>query len=316
MQTFLPYANPRASAAALDDLRLGKQRVETFQVLRALTWAQYGWRNHPVVRMWRGFVPALVAYGLACVDEWRARGRADATAASLLEFTGGLAPDWDELHDRGEVPPWIGDEALHLSHQSSLLRKDPGHYRPLFGDVPDDLPYVWPDPAFPRWPIRRGAGEPLDTADAAALVGLDTVPDEVADVVARLRDGHDAEAPPDGIVPPRLLGLLAGLATPGTTLWLVDLPPLKRAGAAPPARTGTGSVSASTARPPTDADRASVEAEARAVPEFRFTRRGLATRALADQVGAGLVVTPVPGEGRELGRPRLVLPEAAAAKPR
>src|SRR3954454_1639951 len=99
VQTFLPYPDPRASAAVLDDSRLGKQRVETFQVLRALTWPQYGWKHHPVVKMWRGFVPALVAYGLATVDEWRARGRADATRASLLEFTGGAEPEWDDLHD-------------------------------------------------------------------------------------------------------------------------------------------------------------------------------------------------------------------------
>ena len=61
MQTFLPYPDDRASAADLDDRRLGKQRVETLQILRALTWRTYGWQNHPAVRMWRGFVPALVA---------------------------------------------------------------------------------------------------------------------------------------------------------------------------------------------------------------------------------------------------------------
>jgi hypothetical protein len=34
---------------------------------------------------------------------------------------------------------------VHRSHRSSLLRKDPAFYRPLFGDdLPDDLPYVWP----------------------------------------------------------------------------------------------------------------------------------------------------------------------------
>ncbi|HMC68015.1 MAG TPA: pyrimidine dimer DNA glycosylase/endonuclease V, partial [Mycobacteriales bacterium] len=36
MQTFLPYSRFDASAAVLDDLRLGKQRVETLQILRAL----------------------------------------------------------------------------------------------------------------------------------------------------------------------------------------------------------------------------------------------------------------------------------------
>lgn len=50
----------------------------------------------------------------------------------------------DELAAAGALPPWLGDEDFHRSHRSSLLRKDPEHYRPLFPDDPDDLPYVWP----------------------------------------------------------------------------------------------------------------------------------------------------------------------------
>ena len=221
MQTFLPYADPRASAASLDDRRLGKQRVETFQVLRAITWPTYGWKHHPAVRMWRGFVPALVAYGLACVDEWAARGHADSTRAALLEFTGGSEPDWDELHDTGGLPPWVGDEAFHLSHRSALVGKDAQHYRPLFGDIPDDLPYVWPDPTFPRWPVRRGVEEALEVSDAVALLGLDEPPPGAEELVQRLVTGHDVRLEP-GHPSPGSAGLLAGLCTPGTTLWVVD----------------------------------------------------------------------------------------------
>lgn len=320
MQTFLPYPDPRASAAVLDDRRLGKQRVETFQVLRALTWPQYGWKHHPVVKMWRGFVPALVSYGLACVDEWRARGRADATRTALLEFTGGAEPDWDELHDAGALPPWVGDEALHLSHRSALVRKEPEHYRPLFADVPDDLPYVWPDPAFPRWPLRRGVASPLGLAEALPLLALDTPPPGAADVVATLLAGDDvrlatpatsgSHAGADAAsADPTTLGLLAGLCTPGTTLWVVDRPTLARSAPAPQPRAGTGAVSGSIARQPSAADRLAMEQEAHAEAEFRFVRRRAATRTRADAVGAGLVVTPAaadPGPG--VGRPRLVLP--------
>ncbi len=63
MQTFLPYPDFEASARVLDDRRLGKQRVEALQVLRALTRAQYGWKHHPAVRMWAGHEEALAAYG-------------------------------------------------------------------------------------------------------------------------------------------------------------------------------------------------------------------------------------------------------------
>ena len=68
MQTFLPYPSFTESAAVLDGPRLGKQRVEAFQLLRALTVPDYGWRHHPAAKMWAHRVPALVAYGLAMTD--------------------------------------------------------------------------------------------------------------------------------------------------------------------------------------------------------------------------------------------------------
>ncbi|MCT7659557.1 MSMEG_6728 family protein [Mycobacterium deserti] len=149
MQTFLPYTGFVESARVLDTKRLGKQRVETIQVLRGLTVADYGWRHHPAVAMWAGYEEALVRYGLDICAVWCEVGNADTCAttlvADLLAATGCEAPrDQSDLAAAGELPPWLGQQAFHLSHQSALVRKDPAHYRPLFGDVPDDLPYVWP----------------------------------------------------------------------------------------------------------------------------------------------------------------------------
>lgn len=222
MQTFLPYPGFAASAAVLDSRRLGKQRVETFQILRALTWPSYAWKNHPAVRMWRGFVPALVAYGVATCDEWRRRGGNDTVRASLLEFTGGEVPIPARLRETGQLPGWLGWPELHLSHRSALLRKDPGHYRGQFPDVPDDLPYVWPPEAFPRWPVRRGG-------DPAAMLGFPSLRPGQAEAVAALRTGSDVLL----CLPPGAgatsAGLLAGLSLPRPTLWLTE-----RAGDAPP----------------------------------------------------------------------------------
>jgi hypothetical protein len=143
VQTFLPYPSFAESARVLDLPRLGKQRVETFQLLRANTVPGYGWRHHPAAKMWAGHLPALVAYGLAMTDAWIAEGRADTVREKILAF----APEVDGLaQEELDLPWWVGDEAFHLSHRSNLLRKDPGHYRPLFGDIPDDLPYIWPSP--------------------------------------------------------------------------------------------------------------------------------------------------------------------------
>jgi hypothetical protein len=149
VQTFLPYPDFLASARVLDQKRLGKQRVETIQVLRGLTVPTYGWRHHPAVKMWTGYEEALVRYGLDMCAVWCATGRADTCATTLtvdLAAAGGarVIRTQQELAGAGDLPPWLGDEALHLSHRSALLRKDPGVYRPLFGDIPDDLPYVWP----------------------------------------------------------------------------------------------------------------------------------------------------------------------------
>ena len=149
MQTFLPYPDFLASARALDQKRLGKQRVETVQVLRGLTRPGYGWRHHPAVKMWAGYEEALVRYGLDICAIWIQTGRADTTAATLVADLGAacgitVIRTQSALAAAGDLPPWLGDHALHVSHQAALLRKDPAHYRPLFGAVADDLPYVWP----------------------------------------------------------------------------------------------------------------------------------------------------------------------------
>lgn len=160
MQTFLPYADFERSAAVLDDRRLGKQRVEVLQVMRALTRPGHGWRHHPAVRMWRGHEEALAAYGAAICGEWVRRGHADTCEAKIgadaavagVQRVRGQG----ELAAAGALPPWLGDEALHRSHRSNLVRKDPAHYGPRFGDVPDDLAYVWPTVDDGDEPRRTG----------------------------------------------------------------------------------------------------------------------------------------------------------------
>jgi hypothetical protein len=189
MQTFLPVADFEDSARLLDSPRLGKQRVETLQVLRALELPDYGWANHPVVTMWRGRTAGLVAYGLAMVRVWRERGFADSTEHLIAEF----APDvvgrsQAEVAAEGLLPSWIGNEDLHRSHRSNLLAKDPEFYRgrltERFGPEPDDLPYVWPGsddvpPAAPPegvrvWVVRPRAHAELGACLAAGVVGLGT----------------------------------------------------------------------------------------------------------------------------------------------
>jgi Pyrimidine dimer DNA glycosylase len=185
MQTFLPVADFAETARLLDSPRLGKQRVETLQVLRALELPDYGWASHPVVTMWRGRTAGLVVYGLAMVRAWKERGFADSTETLIAEF----APDaarmtQDDAAAAGLLPSWVGDEELHLSHRSNLLAKDPDFYRVRFPGDPDDLPYKWPDadavpPApppegVPVWVVRPRAHNELGAALASGIVGLGT----------------------------------------------------------------------------------------------------------------------------------------------
>ena len=61
MQTFLPYPDFAKTATVLDPRRLGKQRVEAMQILRALNWPVYGWKHHPAVLIWQCYEEALAA---------------------------------------------------------------------------------------------------------------------------------------------------------------------------------------------------------------------------------------------------------------
>ena len=143
MQTFLPYSDFNKTASVLDWRRLGKQRVEAKQVLLTIDRGDdaKGWRNHPAVNMWRGYETALAYYGAAICLEWIERGYNDTQLDWFRERIGN-----NIIH----LPPWLGDDRLHISHQSNLIRKDPDYYGPLFEGVSDDVPYHWPDPATDR----------------------------------------------------------------------------------------------------------------------------------------------------------------------
>lgn len=139
MQTFLPYEDVTKSAQSLDRLRLGKQRVENLQIIRAITDPDYGWQNHPAVNMWRGHETYLYIYHIAIVREWKRRGYKDTTELKFINIMHSMPHKI-----RHERPAFLGDSDFHISHQSNLIRKNPEYYIPIFGDVPDDLPYVWP----------------------------------------------------------------------------------------------------------------------------------------------------------------------------
>ena len=152
MQTFLPDPNYVRSAKCLDDKRLGKQRLETKQILLALGLeigphkpGKKGWQNHPAVRMWRGFELSLIVYGNCVCNEWRRRGFKDTLGDEFIEaYLAAVQPNDAGVFVLATRPSWSGCEEFHASHRSNLLRKDKEFYCKFGWEEPDDLPYIWP----------------------------------------------------------------------------------------------------------------------------------------------------------------------------
>lgn len=140
MQTFMPYPDFKKSARVLDRQRLGKQRVEAYQILLSLRDKDYGWKNHPAVKMWTGHENALIEYGLAICDEWIARGYKDTVRMKL----------WSQYpwHQTAPKPDWFGNKKFHASHRSNLLRKNPEWYSQFKWKERSTLDYYWPTKKF------------------------------------------------------------------------------------------------------------------------------------------------------------------------
>lgn len=139
MQIFLPYPDMNKSLQTLDNKRLGKQRVETYQIISAITrrpkldgTPYKGWLNHPCTVMWKNHIPALKLYMNISITEWIERG---------FKNTMGL----EEINEEIVLPPFIGNERFHSSHRANLLKKEPDFYSKYqWTENPQD-PYVWLD---------------------------------------------------------------------------------------------------------------------------------------------------------------------------
>src|SRR6056297_2164365 len=133
MQTFLPYPNLKKSLKSLDSKRLGKQRVEAFQILNILLnrTERKGWKNHPAVLMWRGYENALKLYLNKAIKLWISKGYKN--TMKLEKIQGKII-----------LPKWFGNKDFHNSHKSNLLRKNSEYYFEFSKIVPNNLEYVWP----------------------------------------------------------------------------------------------------------------------------------------------------------------------------
>ena len=135
VNTFLISADFDECAKALDNRRLGKQRVEAYQILKAIRGETKGWNNHPATNMWRPYSGALILYMNSMINEFERRG-----------FNNNMVKLKANIILR---PKWLNWKSLHLSHKCSLLRKDYDHYSKIFILTEEEkiymnYGYVWP----------------------------------------------------------------------------------------------------------------------------------------------------------------------------
>lgn len=155
MQTFLPFDDFHQSARVLDSKRLGKQRVEVLQILKAII-DESGWIHHPATHMWRGHTNALVSYGVIICNEWINRGNKDTCLQQIANYE---RPNFNY-----DLPPWFGQEDFHAAHRSNLVRKEPAYSKVFEED--GSLPYCWPKFINNKWVMRfKHAGAPAYLTD-------------------------------------------------------------------------------------------------------------------------------------------------------
>jgi|SRR3954462_14871037 hypothetical protein len=135
MQTFLPYHDFRTSALCLDKKRCWKQVIEASQIIGTLTGKWTAWKNHPVARMWRKYLPALISY-------YNVFWETSVNKHSIRVVK--MQPMYTQ--ENIVLPLWLGDEKVHASHRSNLLRKNIEFYSKYNWVEPDNMPYYWPVP--------------------------------------------------------------------------------------------------------------------------------------------------------------------------
>ncbi len=148
MITYITHIKFGDTARALDDRRLGHQRLEAWQVFDGLTMGRED-RSEPVFRMWQGHEFALAVYGMILCNEWlHVRGCADKGFWKFCNAVRDMRND-----DPGftyEPPPWFGDRDVMRSHRSTLMRKQAEglvtgrDYIKMFRGTPRSMPYIWP----------------------------------------------------------------------------------------------------------------------------------------------------------------------------
>ena len=164
VNVFIIKPNIYETARLLDRQRLCKQRLETKQIIDSLeeydatgTITKSGWSNHPAVKSWIGFTNHLKVYFNIIVREWCNRGYKNTMQLYPIDERpynivmcnfNGISAEYDKnSFNQYSFPFWISFPPFYLSHQASLCRKNPKHYKNLLCPELNQYlnnGYLWP----------------------------------------------------------------------------------------------------------------------------------------------------------------------------
>jgi hypothetical protein len=153
MITWLPDQNLVKSTNFLDHGHITNQAYEAATILHAIAGPGHhtGWSNLKGAAMWKGHDDGLALYLSLVIRQCRAQGIA-VPQNPPYDFEKDYAPNlgnhWlaPRLCAVADIvwPEWLGEEKVHSSHRSNLLRKKPDFYR-QFGWTDDpEAEIYWP----------------------------------------------------------------------------------------------------------------------------------------------------------------------------
>ena len=117
---------------SLSDKLKFESNIRIAETYNQITLGKGGYPHHPVNKMWLDYPDALAYYHNMCIDEWIKRGYNN-TMKHIVHVKDFKRPEW------------IGDERIHKSHRSYLLRKDYEFYSQYGWNEPTNIEYYWVD---------------------------------------------------------------------------------------------------------------------------------------------------------------------------
>ena len=153
MQTFLSEYSFTESAQVLDTKRLVKQLLEGRQIFSVLSGNTNAWKNHPAVKMWRGYELALYNYLYCIAKEMEVRGyKYENNWNEIVRLQGHFGRE-----NGYNMPPWFNDRTtLHsvvTTHRRSLYNKAPELYPQYEYEASIGADFVCCDRCNYYWPV-------------------------------------------------------------------------------------------------------------------------------------------------------------------